>query len=248
MKSKTHTAPAKCGFTLIELLVVIAIIAILAAILLPALNSARERGRTASCISNLKQLTSIAQNYADASDDYVVPNQFYTAASSAPDKLALWPATLVKFLGVTDYQKQEYFFCPKRLKIRDVANSGNDNYPGYGVMQYGPTRDAVHAGRSYHPWKSVQIEKPSRTVLFCDDRYRGADSNPAEYDGCGYFVVDNTAAGNGKTSARKGNIVGEHNDNDNYSFIDGHVETIAKKVVHNWLDNSARRAYGEFDF
>ena len=65
----------------------------------------------------------------------MLPNQYYTAASSAPDKLAKWPGTLIKYLGVDDYQKQEYFFCPKRLKIRDVANSGNDNYPGYGVMQ-----------------------------------------------------------------------------------------------------------------
>ena len=72
----------KQGFTLIELLVVIAIIAILAAILLPALNSARERGRSASCMSNLKQLGQSWKFYQDANDEYC-PGGYYKGYYSA---------------------------------------------------------------------------------------------------------------------------------------------------------------------
>jgi prepilin-type N-terminal cleavage/methylation domain-containing protein len=59
----------RSGFTLIELLVVIAIIAILAAILFPVFAAARERGRSAGCLSNLKQITIAWRQYADDYDD-----------------------------------------------------------------------------------------------------------------------------------------------------------------------------------
>ena len=59
------------GFTLIELLVVIAIIAILMAILFPALRAAQEQGRRIVCLSNLKQLTMGWMNYADDNDDKI---------------------------------------------------------------------------------------------------------------------------------------------------------------------------------
>jgi prepilin-type N-terminal cleavage/methylation domain-containing protein/prepilin-type processing-associated H-X9-DG protein len=76
-----HQTPA---FTLIELLVVIAIIAILAAILLPVLDKARQRSQTADCLNNMKQLQLSYKMYVDDNNDYLPPNEVI------PDQDASW--------------------------------------------------------------------------------------------------------------------------------------------------------------
>ena len=75
MRNNTGKHPRHgAGFTLIELLVVIAIIAILAALLLPALSKAKAKAREITCISNFKQLQLCWQMYTDDNDNVVPPN------------------------------------------------------------------------------------------------------------------------------------------------------------------------------
>jgi prepilin-type N-terminal cleavage/methylation domain-containing protein len=123
---RAHTA-AKTGrgFTLIELLVVIAIIAVLAALLLPSLTNARERGRRAACLSNLRQVGIAIRLYADdfqgkipygpAAPPFTSPSSFYPSTGSPTSLLSLQsgaPVALGLLLERELAHSPRVLFCP----------------------------------------------------------------------------------------------------------------------------------------
>jgi len=156
------------AFTLIELLVVIAIIGILAAMLLPALNKAREKGRMAVCISNLRQISVGISLYTDDNSGYMPTASYGANATAGP-----WPKLLATYIPHRDNNTNatsmanRVFICPS-AKFPGFLNSDiSYSYSCTGAMLGFPANGSGLT--SAQPRKEVQVTtNPSETPLVFD--------------------------------------------------------------------------------
>ena len=230
----------KQGFTLIELLVVIAIIAILAAILFPVFAQAREKARSTSCLSNLKQLGTAAQMYTQDYDETLVMSWWGRGPSWSG---YTYPGSQRWQDGLMPYNKsKDIYNCPSDANVvryQPTSASSTEasadfynsiSFPGsYAInATYWDGSDGVHNpdGQSL-----AAVQKPAETILFSDLRaYYLPVCSPG---GDGWHTPeiqwpnknDCYATFYPKLSPPMlGNLVGRHTVGANLVWIDGHAK------------------------
>ena len=230
----------KQRFTLIELLVVIAIIAILAGILMPALSSARERGRSAVCINNLKSMSNALHSYQDDFRGIIIYQYVLPAGNPS------WLSKLYdcKYLGFTKVMSSNgssfgrfnrVTFCPAAAYDPPYQSYDKTEFRTYGMLTLDGDNDYTAAtnskkdvvgniwfdqslGGSYkiRYYKVANVKTPSAVVYFGETSYNKLASEVERNRPCWQFYVSKNYSGVPLLKL-------QHADRANVVAFDGHV-------------------------
>ena len=236
-------------FTLIELLVVIAIIAILASILMPALSSARERAKSATCINNLKEVGQAHARYADDNMGIILYQGINSNGSGSVPWVSYYcgtypqrcreylPKQLVKRSWWTR-RSSKVLQCPSIEFLEPGAGEGNVPQRAYGMPTYNyylsttySDNDAHKVGAfvvsrgsgstAYIGWDTRRMKRPSSVVLNADSAIPKEKSTTV----AGYANWQIANSENAWTNGVTGLVSARHNERANLVYADGHAAT-----------------------